>query len=282
MTRHFYKALFCTLLGLAAVADSVGAQTPEFRGQWQQGGTIFGKVPAGHGVRVDGRQVKTTPNGDFVFGLGPDAAKEVKVEVVAPDGTTAVFARPVVQREYKVQRVNGVEEKHVTPPAELTERIQREAELVNAARRRVDERADFLQDFIWPVTGPITGVYGSRRVYNGTPRSPHYGLDIAAPTGTKVVAPAAGIVTLAEGDLFYSGGTLIVDHGYGLSSTFIHLHKILVKVGERVEQGQAIAEVGATGRVTGPHLDWRMNWFDVRLDPALVMADKPMPKGTQD
>lgn len=172
--------------------------------------------------------------------------------------------------------MKGVDQKHVTPPPELTERIAREAELVAKVRHRDDPRTDFLQDFIWPLSGPITGVYGSRRVYNGTPRAPHYGLDIAGPTGAKVVAPAAGLVTLAEDDLFFSGGTLIVDHGHGLSSTFIHLSKILVKPGDRVAQGQAIAEVGATGRVTGPHLDWRMNWFDVRLDPALLMTDKPM------
>lgn len=249
----------------------------KMRGQWQQGGVIFGQVTPGSQVSFAEREVRVTDTGDFVIGLGPEAPVEVVVEVVDPNGRKSLHPFSVVQRQYKTQNVNGVEQKHVTPPPELAERIAKEAERVSRVRHRDDPRVDFLQDFIWPLTGPITGVYGSRRVYNGTPRAPHYGLDIAGPTGARVMAPASGLVTLAEDDLFFSGGTLIVDHGHGLSSTFIHLSKILVKPGDAVVQGQAIAEVGATGRVTGPHLDWRMNWFDVRLDPALLMADKPMP-----
>lgn len=273
-TRALLIALLMPMLlhTLVAQADD----TLQLRGQWQQGGILFGRVAPGSEVRFGGRTVRVTDGGDFVLGLGPDAPAEVTIQVIAPDGK--IFSHPITvqQRQYKVQHVNGVDEKHVTPPAELLERIAREAELVNSARSLDDRRLDFLQDFIWPLSGPITGVYGSRRVYNGTPRSPHYGLDIAAPVGAKVIAPADGLVTLAEPDLFYSGGTLILDHGHGLSSTFIHLSKILVQPGDRIKQGQTIAEVGATGRVNGPHLDWRMNWFDVRLDPALLMADKPM------
>lgn len=249
----------------------------KMRGQWQQGGILFGQVAPGSQVRFAERAVRVTDQGDFVIGLGPEAPEQVVVEVTDPRGRKTLHPFSVVQRQYKTQHVKGVEQKHVTPPPELAERIAREAELVGKVRHRDDPRPDFLQDFIWPLSGPITGVYGSRRVYNGTPRAPHYGLDIAGPTGAKVVAPAAGLVTLAEDDLFFSGGTLILDHGHGLSSTFIHLSRTLVKPGDTVVQGQAIAEVGATGRVTGPHLDWRMNWFEVRLDPALLMADKPMP-----
>lgn len=274
---HFYWLVFC-LIGAIVSTRAFAAEKLELEGQWQQGGIVFGKVAPGFGVKVGDRVVRTTASGDFVFGLAPDASAKFTLELIHPQGAVEQFSYEVKQRTYKVQHVNGVEQKHVTPPADLTARIQREAELAREARLQDDPRTDFLQDFIWPLSGPITGVYGSRRVYNGTPRSPHYGLDIAAPTGTKVVAPAGGMVTLAEKDLFYSGGTLILDHGHGLSSTFIHLSKVLVVVGERVEQGQAIAEVGATGRVTGPHLDWRMNWFDVRLDPALLMSDKPMPR----
>jgi murein DD-endopeptidase MepM/ murein hydrolase activator NlpD len=259
------------------VIPALAADGLTIRGQWQQGGTLFGSVTPGYSLQLDGRKVRTTSTGEFVFGLGADAPRQVTLILTDPQGRSEKRTYEVKQRQYQVQRVNGVEQKHVTPPPELLARIERENELTRKARLLDDDRTDFLQDFIWPLSGPITGVYGSRRVFNGTPRSPHYGLDIAAPTGTKVVAPAAGVVTLAEDDLFYSGGTLILDHGYGLSSTFIHLSKILVAVGDRIEQGQAIAEVGATGRVTGPHLDWRMNWFDVRLDPALLMEGKPMP-----
>jgi murein DD-endopeptidase MepM/ murein hydrolase activator NlpD len=136
--------------------------------------------------------------------------------------------------------------------------------------------------FIWPVTGRISGVYGSQRILNGKPKRPHYGVDIAAPTGTPVKAPADGVVSLVHNDMFYSGGTLIVDHGHGLSTTYMHLHKILVKKGQRVKQGDVIAQVGATGRVTGPHLHWGMNWFDTRLDPSLLVPPMPKPAATSD
>jgi murein DD-endopeptidase MepM/ murein hydrolase activator NlpD len=161
----------------------------------------------------------------------------------------------------------------------VLERIRREGRLVRQARADNDPREDFLQGFIKPLEGPITGVYGSQRVYNGVPKNPHYGLDIARPTGTVVVAPAPGIVKLVHDDMYYSGGTLVLDHGYGLSSSFIHLSGALVKEGQRVEAGDAIAKVGATGRATGPHLDWRVNWFNVRLDPALVLKFFPAAKG---
>lgn len=147
--------------------------------------------------------------------------------------------------------------------------------MVGKARRRSEDRQDFLNTYRWPLIGPITGVFGSQRVYNGTPGRPHYGVDVARPVGATVIAPNSGVVTLVHNDMFYSGGTLIIDHGQGISSTFIHLSKILVAPGQEVETGQPIAEVGATGRATGPHLDWRMNWHGQRLDPALLVG--PMP-----
>ena len=143
---------------------------------------------------------------------------------------------------------------------------------MRAARTRDSDRRDFLDDFVWPASGPITGIYGSQRFYNGEPRNPHYGVDIAAPTGSPVVAPADGVVTLVHPDMFFSGGTLLIDHGFGVSSTFIHLHRVLVKEGQEVKQGEKIAEIGASGRATGPHLDWRLNWYDERLDPQWFMS----------
>lgn len=252
------------------------AEFLHIRGHWQQGGLLFGEVPPGSLVKVDERTVRVSPEGRFVFGLDRDATGQINVNVTTPSGETITRAYPVSKREYRIQRIEGVEQKHVTPPAEVLERIAREAALVREARAFDDPRTDFLQDFQWPLIGPITGVYGSQRVYNGVPKSPHYGLDIAGPVGAKVVAPAAGVITLAEPDLYYSGGTIILDHGHGLSSTFIHLSKVLVKDGDRVEQGQVLGEVGATGRATGPHLDWRINWFEQRVDPALLMEGKSM------
>ena len=145
-----------------------------------------------------------------------------------------------------------------------------------ADARKVDlPLPGFAEVFQWPLIGPISGVYGSQRFYNGVAGSPHFGVDIARPTGSQVSAPASGVVTLVHPDMFYSGGTLIIDHGHGISSTFIHLSEILVKEGDAIHQGQVIAKVGQTGRATGPHLDWRMNWFEERLDPQLLMG--PMP-----
>ncbi len=274
--RWYWRLMIMTLaLSLAAIAHA--EEDLKIRGQWKQGGLLFGEVPRGSIVKVNERIVRVSPEGHFVFGVGRDAPAQASVSVTMPTGKTLEQNFSVAKREYNIQRVDGVEQKHVTPPTEVLDRIAEEAALMQQVRTVDDPRTDFLQPFKWPLAGRITGVYGSQRVYNGVPRSPHYGLDIAGPVGAEVVAPAAGLVTLVEPDLYYSGGTLVLDHGHGLSSTFIHLSKILVKVGERITQGQPIALVGATGRATGPHLDWRMNWFDQRLDPQLLMDGIPMP-----
>ena len=183
----------------------------------------------------------------------------------------------VAPREYRIQRIDGLPREKVTPPEAVLARIREEGARVAAARANDDPRTDFRDGFVWPLTGRISGVYGSQRVLNGEPRRPHFGVDVAAPTGTPVAAPADAVVRLADDDLYFSGGTLIMDHGHGLTSTFIHLSKILVEPGQRVRQGEVVAEVGATGRATGPHLDWRMNLFDARLDPQLLTP--PMPDG---
>lgn len=248
------------------------------RGEFTPGAMIIGQVKtptADAQILIDGKKLDISPDGLFVFGLGRDALGQVSIGWVSKS-SKATYHYKIAKRDYEIQKVVGVQEKHVNPPKDVMARIQAEGALVGAARQLNDARTDFAETFIWPLVGPITGVYGSQRFYNGEPKSPHYGLDIAAPSGTKVVAPAAGIVTLAEADLYFSGGTLILDHGHGVSSTFIHLSSVLVGVGQRISQGQIIAEVGATGRATGPHLDWRMNWFSERLDPALLMQNIPM------
>jgi murein DD-endopeptidase MepM/ murein hydrolase activator NlpD len=185
----------------------------------------------------------------------------------------------VMQRNYNLQNITGVPQQTVTPSEAHLERIRMEREKVRAAkalRLARDDGLNALQSgFRWPVTGRISGVYGSQRIYNGTPGSPHYGVDVARPEGTPVTAPAAGEVTLAEPDLFYSGGTVILDHGYGLSSSFLHLSEVSVAVGDRLQPGDLLGAIGATGRATGPHLDWRMSWFNQRIDPQLLVP--PMP-----
>ena len=261
----------CTMAAFAAALSLEGEAVP--------GGLIIGQASPGSQVSLDGREIRVSERGYFVFGFGRDANGSATLEVTTPTGEHTVRRLAIQPREYDIQHIDGLPPNKVTPPGSVLSRIRREARQVAAARTRDAARTDFLADFRWPVVGPITGVYGSQRVLNGQPRRPHYGIDIAAPTGTPVLAPAAGIVTLAHEDMYYSGGTLILDHGHGLSSTFLHLEKILVAPGQRVDQGEPIAQVGATGRVTGAHLDWRMNWFKARVDPARLVP--PMPGTAQ-
>lgn len=247
----------------------------ELQGEFQQGGLLVGQVAAGEQVTFAGRKVRVAEDGRFVIGVGRDAPTSVALQVTDASGVSREESVSIDQREYRIQRIEGVPQRTVTPPKEVLERIRKESAQVRAARANDSERRDFLAGFHMPMEGPITGVYGSQRVYNGVPKNPHYGLDIAGPTGKLVHSPAAGVVTLVHRDMYFSGGTLIVDHGHGIYSTFIHLSDILVQPGARVEVGDAIAKVGSTGRSTGPHLDWRINWFNVRLDPELVMKALP-------
>lgn len=236
---------------------------------------MFGKVPPGSQVRYGTRTLRVSGYGTVVFGVGRDETGPVQVEVVTPSGRSETATLTVTPRDWPVEQVNGVPPKTVNPPPEIAARIEREQAQVTAARARDDDRTDFAQAFIWPVKGRISGRFGNARVYNGQPGSGHSGMDIAAPTGTPVLAPAAGVVTFAGPDLYLTGGTLLLDHGYGVSSNFLHLSRIDVRVGDRVQQGQVIGAVGATGRATGSHLHWGMNWFDVRIDPLLVLERKP-------
>ena len=236
-----------------------------------QGALVFGKVPPGSQVRYRERLLRATGYGTVVFGVGRDETGPLNVDVTSPSGRMESVSIVVTPRDWPVERVNGVPPKTVNPPPEIAARIQREQALVTAARERDDERADFALPFQWPVQGRISGRFGNARVYNGQPGAGHSGMDIAAPNGTPVRAPAGGIVTFASPDLYLTGGTVLLDHGHGVSSNFLHLSRIDVKVGDRIEPGQVIGAVGATGRATGPHLHWGMNWFDVRIDPLLVL-----------
>lgn len=265
------RLLWLLLWPLTALA----ADPVSLRGPLQQGGMIIGKAPPGTRVALDGEPLRVAPGGDFVFGFGRDHGPAAELKAWLPDGSSWQRSLSIEPREYAIQRIDGLPPKKVTPDPEALARIRQESAAAAAARRTDDPRLDFLVDFIWPARGPISGVYGSQRILNGEPRRPHYGVDVAAPTGTPVIAPAPGVVTLAHPDMYFSGGTLILDHGHGLSSSFLHLSRIEVREGQRVEQGQKIGEIGATGRVTGPHLDWRMNWFRERIDPQLLVG--PMP-----
>jgi len=270
-------ALIAGWLALFAAANTVGADCVDLEGDPMQGGLLWGQVAPGAEVSVDGKPVPVMPDGAFLLGIGRDANTEITLVTEVDARCEQVVA--IGQRDYRIQRVEGVPQKTVTPPEDVLERIARERALVRKAKSMRLERPEFLQSvrsgLSWPATGRISGVYGSQRFYNGTPGSPHYGVDVARPTGHPVVAPGPGVITLAEPDLFYSGGTVILDHGYGLSSSFLHLSEVLVEVGDEVTAGTLLGKVGATGRATGPHLDWRMSWFDQRIDPQLLVP--PMP-----
>lgn len=242
------------------------------QGSLTQGALLRGKLPSGSAVWLNGKALNMLDTGEFVFGFGRDATLSHQLEWQLPgQEQRQQKVLQLTKREYKVQRIEGVASKYVSPPKEVLARIRSDNSLIASARAKKSVNSAFRQAFIMPAKGPISGVYGSRRVFNGEPKRPHFGLDIAGPVGTTIVAPIDGVVTLAHDDMYYSGGTLIIDHGLGVSSTFIHLSSLDVKVGDVVVQGQKIAEMGATGRVTGPHLDWRINWFKERLDPGLLV-----------
>jgi len=275
--RVLRGSVFCcssVLLAAALLgANSAGAADDSVRlpGHLEQGELVIGRAPPGTRIEFDGRVLRAGQDGTFVFGLERDAPATVSLQVRFGDGKTATKVASVAKRTYHIERVEGLPQKTVTPDAETAARIAREQAQVVEARKRDDDREDFLRGFSLPVAGArISGVYGSQRIDNGTPKAPHMGLDMAVPEGTPVHAPAAGIVTFAEPDLVLTGGTVLIDHGFGLTSSLLHMSRLDVKPGERVERGQVIGAAGMTGRATGPHVHWGFNWFDVRLDPVLL------------
>lgn len=271
-------AVLVLILGLPARAGAPATEPGvELRGEWEQGAVLFGRAPAGTKLWFNGRALKQTPGGDFVLGLDRDAPAEAELKVQLAGEPARTYRYPVARRDYAIQRIDGLPPQMVTPPPEVLARIKDDQRQVAAARKRDNGGLGFLQSFEWPCTGRISGVFGSQRILNGEPKQPHYGVDVAVPTGTEVRAPADGTVVLANPDMYFTGGTLIVDHGYGLQSAFLHLSKLLVQDGQRVRQGEVIALSGMTGRATGPHLDWRMNWYDARIDAQKLVPAMPVP-----
>ena len=255
------------LIGIVLLLITTSSFATTFKGKFIQGSFILGKTEPGSEVFIDKKKVKVTPDGYFAFGLSRDRKNDVVITI-----DKKKIVKKVFKRKYNIQRIDGLEEKKVTPPEEVYERIKRENKWIGEARAIESNLTFFTKKFIIPVENAIiSGVYGSQRILNGKPKWPHYGLDFAADEGTKIKAMLDGTVTLAEPDLFYTGGTLIFDHGHGISTLYMHMEKILVKKGQKVKQGDIIGTVGSTGRATGAHLDVRLNWFQTRLDPATVL-----------
>ena len=239
----------------------------EFDGKFIQGHFIIGKTEPYSKIKIDKKQIKVSKEGYFAFGLDRDRKYDVII-TIEKKGIKKKIIKKVQKRNYKIQRIDGLEEKKVTPPKEVYERIKKENKLI-AKARNINSDLDFFKGgLIVPVEDAIiTGVYGSQRILNGKPKWPHYGIDFAQKKGTPIKAMLDGIATLVENDLYYTGGTLIFDHGHGISTLYMHMEKIFVKLGQKVNQGEIIGTVGSTGRSTGPHLDVRLNWFQTRLDP---------------
>ena len=243
----------------------------EFKGKFEQGSFILGKTDPSTKIQVDDKEIRVSKEGYFAFGLGRDRKKDVVIKVIK-NGKSKIFQKKVVKREYKIQRIDGLPPKQVTPPPEVYKRIKKDNLLIGKARS-IDTSYDFFKNkFIYPIDKYIiTGVYGSQRILNGKPRRPHYGIDFHATEGTPVKAMMDGEVTLAINDMYFTGGTIIFDHGHGISTLYMHMKDIKVKEGQKVTQGQIVGTLGQSGRATGPHLDIRLNWFDVKLDPNSIL-----------
>ena len=243
----------------------------EFIGDFKQGSFILGKTDPNSKVYIDNRKVRVSSDGYFAFGLDRDRKNNVLIKV--NNGMeTKLIEKKVFKRKYKIQRIDGLPSKQVTPPPEVYERIKKDNILIGKARA-IDSKLVFFKDkFIYPIDKYIiTGVYGSQRILNGKPRRPHYGIDFHAPEGTPVKSMMDGVVTLVENDMYFTGGTIIFDHGHGVSTLYMHMKDINVKKGQKVKKGQVVGTLGQSGRATGPHLDIRLNWFEVKLDPASVL-----------
>ena len=242
----------------------------EFKGKFLQGHFIIGLTEPEAQIIVDKKKVKVSKDGYFVFGIDRDRKFDLTITKIK-DGKKHKIIKRVLKRKYNIQRIDGLEESKVTPPESVYKRIKEENNKIGEARAINSDLPFFKNQFIMPVEGIISGVYGSQRILNGKPRWPHYGIDIAAKQGTKIKSSATGVVTMAEPDLYYTGGTIIMDHGHGISSIYSHLASLNVRVGDEVLHGEIIGTVGSTGRSTGPHLDFRINWFQTRLDPMSVL-----------
>lgn len=263
-------------IGLCLCITSVSADPVALHGRLEQGGIVYGVVAPGTAVTLDGRDVSVSDMGRFIFGLDRDAKAAASLVMRYSDGSETTQVVSVARRDWLIERVDGLPQNTVTPNPETVKRIRNEGGMIVAARNRTEPTPFFETGFLQPAEGRISGVFGSQRILNGQPRSPHSGLDIAAPTGTQVLATADGIVSLVHDGMVLTGKTVMIDHGFGLDSVYIHMSEITVEQGQRVRQGDQIGAIGMTGRTNGPHLHFGISWYGAKLDPQTVMAALPV------
>jgi biotin carboxyl carrier protein len=245
-------------------------------GGFVQGGLVRGQTLPGAKATLDGEPVPVSADGKFLIGFGRDHGASALLVVTLDDGSVMRRAIDVADRDFKIEKIDGLDQSKVSGfTAEQLAKIAADKEKKSAARRQRSDEPMWATEFAWPVTGRISGVFGSQRILNGEPQNMHGGVDVAAPAGTPILAPAPGVVRLAETDMYFEGGLVFIDHGQKLESAFMHMSRIDVKPGDRVEKGQALGTVGATGRATGPHMHWSLKWADTLVDPQLVVGEMP-------
>ena len=270
MTNILHSLLLAAAITVAGIQSAFAL---ELYGKFIQGGLVTGKVEPGTKLTLDGQPVAMAPDGSFIIGFGRKAKAKMVLRAEPPEGLPETRELAIEKRKYKIQRIDGLPQRKVSPtkPEDLA-RIKKDQIQIADVRKRTTLKTFFDTGFMWPVEGPISGVFGSQRILNGEPRSPHNGVDVAAPRGTPVKTMGDGVVALVNQDMFFTGKTVMIDHGLGLTSVYIHMDKITVKEGDFVTKGMQIGTVGATGRVTGPHLHWGVSWFKTHLDPALLVG----------
>jgi murein DD-endopeptidase MepM/ murein hydrolase activator NlpD len=272
LKKHYALAMLSL-----SILPVISAQAEiQLSGEIKQGGLVIGKTEANNLVTLNKKVLTVSKQGDYVFAFSRDDKTQYTLTVTSPTGKIETQTFTPTTRDYKISRVEGISKKIMNPNKKANVRAGEDRAAIVKVRKIASDLTDFSQGFIAPRSSRITGVYGSQRFYNGVPKNPHFGVDYAGQIGAPVKAPASGTVLLWVPDMFYSGGTLVIDHGHGITSNFLHLSASMVKVGDKVKQGQVIAKVGNSGRVTGPHLDWRMNWHKVRFDPQLAMKINPI------
>lgn len=277
MARRAFLATGTAALALPSYVRAAETRL-SFSAGLEQGALVVGNAPAGTRVSVDGRKILVSPEGAFAFGFAFDRTTPAAVFARYADGTSETRMMMPAARTYEEQRIAGLPQEEVTPPPEILARIRRENAMIGEARMHDTPHDWFADGLIWPAPGILSSVYGSRRILNGVPMSPHLGVDIAAPEGTPIHAPAGAAVAMAEPDFYLDGGFTLLDHGHGISTAYVHQCKLYVKKDDVVKRGDVIGLIGQTGRATGPNLHWGLNWFRLKLDPSLSTPTPLPPK----